>query len=299
MRVDSKSNSEEYVENSGGISLEERMAELKEKVEKATNFVTEKIGDFDPEIGVILGTGLGALAQKIEEPQNIPYKEVPFFPVPTVEWHAGQFVFGKIGGKKIVAMQGRFHYYEGWSSEEITLPIRVMRRLGAKILIESNAAGGLNPQFIPGDLMIITDHINLMGINPLIGPNDDTLGPRFPDMSNVYDKELVKLTEEVAREEKIKIYKGVYVGVTGPNLETAAEYRFFRAIGADAIGMSTVPEVIVAIHSGFKVLGITCITDRCLPDALQPANIEEIIRVASTSEPVLTNLVAKVIEKIP
>jgi len=275
------------------------MAELKEKIEKATNFVIEKVGDIKPEIGIILGTGLGPLADRIEERQIVSYSEIPFFPVPTVKWHTGQLVFGKIGGKKVVAMQGRFHYYEGWSEEEITLPIRIMKKLGATILIESNAAGGLNPQYIPGDLMIITDHINLMGRNPLIGPNDDTLGPRFPDMANVYDKELVKLTEEVAREEKIKIYKGVYAGVTGPNLETAAEYRFFRLIGADAIGMSTVPEVIVAIHSGLKVLGISCITDRCLPDALTPANIEEILKVAAAAEPVLTNLVAKIIEKIP
>lgn len=274
------------------------MADLKEKIEKATNFVVEKVGDIQPQIGIILGTGLGPLADRFEERVSIPYGDIPFFPVSTVPGHIGQFVFGKIGGKKVVAMQGRFHYYEGYSSEEITLPIRVIKRFGATILIESNAAGGMDPQFIPGDLMIITDHINFMGINPLIGPNDDALGPRFPDMSNVYDKELVKLTEEVAREEKIKIYKGVYIGVTGPNLETAAEYRFFRATGADAVGMSTVPEVIVAIHCGLKVLGISCITDRCLPDALMPANIEEILKVAAAAEPVLTQLVAKVIEKI-
>jgi len=275
------------------------MAELKEKIEKATNFVISKVGNFQPQIGIILGTGLGTLADKIEEPMIIAYEDIPFFPVPTVAWHTGQLVFGRISGKKVVAMQGRFHYYEGYSAQEITFPLRVMKRLGANILIESNAAGGLNPQFVPGDLMIITDHINLMGINPLIGPNDETLGPRFPDMSNPYDRELVKLTEQVAIEEKIKIQRGVYVAVAGPNLETAAEYRFFRLIGADAIGMSTVPEVIVAIHSGMKVLGITCITDRCLPDALTPANIEEILKIASEAEPILTRLVSKVIEKIP
>jgi len=275
------------------------MAELKEKIEKATNFVISKVGNFQPQIGIILGTGLGTLADKIEEPMIIAYEDIPFFPVPTVAWHTGQLVFGRISRKKVVAMQGRFHYYEGYSAQEITFPLRVMKRLGANILIESNAAGGLNPQFVPGDLMIITDHINLMGINPLIGPNDETLGPRFPDMSNPYDRELVKLTEQVAIEEKIKIQRGVYVAVAGPNLETAAEYRFFRLIGADAIGMSTVPEVIVAIHSGMKVLGITCITDRCLPDALTPANIEEILKIASEAEPILTRLVSKVIEKIP
>lgn len=274
------------------------MADLREKIEKATNFVISKVGDLQPQIGIILGTGLGPLADKIEERQIVSYSDIPFFPVPTVTWHTGQLVFGKIGGKKVVAMQGRFHYYEGWSDEEITLPIRIMKKLGTTILIESNAAGGLNPQYIPGDLMVITDHINFMGRNPLIGPNDDTLGPRFPDMSNVYDRDLVKLTEEVAREEKIKICKGVYAGVTGPNLETAAEYRFFRLIGADAIGMSTVPEVIVAIHSGLKVLGISCITDRCLPDALAAASIDEILKIAAAAEPMLTNLVAKIIEKI-
>jgi len=279
--------------------MEGEMAELKEKIEKATNFVISKVGNFQPQIGIILGTGLGTLADKIEEPMIIAYEDIPFFPVPTVAWHTGQLVFGRISRKKVVAMQGRFHYYEGYSAQEITFPLRVMKRLGANILIESNAAGGLNPQFVPGDLMIITDHINLMGINPLIGPNDETLGPRFPDMSNPYDRELVKLTEQVAIEEKIKIQRGVYVAVAGPNLETAAEYRFFRLIGADAIGMSTVPEVIVAIHSGMKVLGITCITDRCLPDALTPANIEEILKIASEAEPILTRLVSKVIEKIP
>ena len=292
------------------------MADLKEKIEKATNFVIERVaesrpsaeirpsgrgrgtGDIQQQIGIILGTGLGPLADRVEERVSIPYADIPFFPIATSHGHIGQLVFGKIGGKKIVAMQGRFHCYEGYSSEEITLPIRVMKKLGATILIESNAAGGLNPQFIPGDLMVITDHINLMGMNPLIGPNDDSLGLRFPDMSNVYDRDLVKLAEEVAREEKIKICKGVYVGVTGPNLETAAEYRFFRLIGADAIGMSTVPEVIVAIHSGLKILGISCITDRCFPDALAPANIDEILKIAAEAEPVLTQLVAKVIEKI-
>ena len=274
------------------------MADLKEKIEKATNFVIEKVGNIQPRIGIILGTGLGPLADCIEERKVVAYKDIPFFPVPTIEWHKGELVFGKIGGKEIVAMEGRFHYYEGWTSEEITLPVRVIKKLGATILIESNAAGGMNPQFNPGDLMIITDHINFTGINPLIGPNDEVLGPRFPDMSNVYDKELIKITDEVAGEEKIKICKGVYIGVTGPNLETAAEYRFFRTIGADAVGMSTVPEVIVAVHCGLKVLGISCITDRCLPDALMPANIEEILKVAGAAEPILTRLVAKVIEKI-
>jgi len=274
------------------------MESLKDKISKATAFIVEKIGDFKPQIGIILGTGLGSLADKIEERVAIPYGDIPFFPVSTVTGHVGQLVFGKILGKKIVAMQGRFHYYEGYSSEDITLPIRVMKNMGASVLIESNAAGGLNPQYNPGELVIIADHINMMGLNPLIGQNDDDLGPRFPDMSNVYDRDLLKLTEDVARDEKIRIFKGVYVGVTGPNLETAAEYRFFRQIGADMVGMSTVPEVIVAIHCGLKVLGISCVTDKCLPDALVPANIDEILRYAANAEPILTRLVTKVIEKI-
>jgi len=274
------------------------MSQLKDKIEEAAKYVISKAGTFGPQIGIILGTGLGPLAGRIGEPIKIPYNEIPHFPATTIEWHKGQLVMGNLGGKKVVAMEGRFHYYEGFSAEQITFPIRVMKALGIKTLVESNAAGGLNPQFSLGDLMIITDHINLMGINPLVGPNDDSLGPRFPDMFNIYDRELVRLTEEVARDEKIKVCKGVYVGVAGPNLETAAEYRFFRTIGADAIGMSTVPEVIVAKHCGLKVLGITCITDRCLPDALAPANIEEILKIAAKAEPVLTQLVARTIEKI-
>lgn len=272
------------------------MQELKEQLKETVKYIKREV-KFAPTIGVILGTGLGGLAEQIEDKHEIPYSRIPHFPLSTVATHKGQLVWGVLSGKKIVAMEGRFHYYEGYTLEQVTYPVRVMRKLGADILIISNAAGGMNPLFSLGDLMIITDHINLMGINPLIGPNDESLGSRFPDMSEAYNRKLIKLAEEVALSEKIKVQKGVYVGVTGPNLETAAEYRFLRAMGADAVGMSTVPEVIVAVHCGFKILAMSCITDRCLPDALRPADINKIIKVANEAEPKLTKLVSKVIEK--
>ncbi|MCD5390383.1 purine-nucleoside phosphorylase [candidate division NPL-UPA2 bacterium] len=273
------------------------MADLKGRIKEAVSFIKSR-SKVRPRIAIILGTGLGALADEIEADETVPYSDIPSFPASTVIGHAGQLVLGKIGGKKVVAMQGRFHYYEGYSLEEVTFPVRVMRALGAETFIVSNAAGGMNPQFETGDLMIITDHINLMGVNPLIGVSDERLGPRFPDMSEPYDRKLVRLTEKVAREEKIKAQKGVYVAVTGPNLETAAEYRFLRLIGADAVGMSTVPEVIVAVQAGMRVLGISCITDKCLPDVLKPANIEAIFKVARTAEPKLTRLVSQVIGRM-
>ncbi|MCK4261907.1 purine-nucleoside phosphorylase [bacterium] len=272
------------------------MADLKERIKEAVSLIKSRT-KIKPEIGIILGTGLGALADEIETEETVSYSEIPSFPASTVIGHAGRLVLGKIGGKVVVAMQGRFHYYEGYSLEEITFPVRVMRALGAETFIVSNAAGGMNPQFETGDLMIITDHINLMGVNPLIGVNDERLGPRFPDMSQSYDRKLISLAEEVAGE-KIKIQKGVYVAVTGPNLETAAEYRFLRLIGADAVGMSTVPEVIVAVQAGMRVLGISCITDKCLPDALKPANIKAIFKVAGEAEPKLTRLVSKTIGRM-
>jgi len=273
------------------------MRELRKRIEKAAKFIQKRV-DFAPEIAIILGTGLGALADQVEDSVAIEYSRIPFFPRPTMAGHPGQLVLGTIADKRVVAMQGRAHYYEGYSLDQVTFPVRVMRWLGAKVLIVSNAAGGMNPQFNPGDLMIIIDHINLMGVNPLIGPNDERLGPRFPDMSEPYDRELIRLIEEVARQEELKVQKGIYVWVTGPNLETAAEYRFLRTIGADVVGMSTVPEVIVAKHAGLRVLGISCITDKCLPDALEPANIEAILKVAAEAEPKLTGLILKTIEKI-
>ncbi|MCD6407039.1 purine-nucleoside phosphorylase [Candidatus Aerophobetes bacterium] len=270
---------------------------LREKIGEALSYVRSK-SSIVPEIGIILGTGLGKLAEKIENKVVISYKQIPHFAVSTAPGHAGNLLLGKIGEKKVVAMQGRFHLYEGYSPEEVTFPIRVMKALGVKVLIESNAAGGMNRNFKPGDIMIITDHINFTGTNPLIGPNDDSLGPRFPDMSEPYDWDLIELTEEVALEEGIRCHRGVYIGVTGPNFETRAEYRFFHLIGADAVGMSTVPEVIVAKHSGLKVLGLSCITDMCIPDKLEPVDFRKVIDVANKAEPKVTRLVEKVIRKI-
>jgi purine-nucleoside phosphorylase len=266
------------------------MQELKKKLEEAGDFVKKTIKS-NPTVGIILGTGLGALSKEIKEKRELPYTNIPYFPRPTVMTHAGNLVFGQIGNKQIVAMEGRFHYYEGYSMKEVTFPVRVLKALGIKILIVSNAAGGMNPEFQAGDLVLITDHINLMGDNPLIGPNEDDLGPRFPDMSQPYSRRLITLAEAIALKERIRIKKGVYVAVAGPNLETAAEYRFLRGIGADMVGMSTVPEVIVASHAGLEVLGLSCITDECLPDALKPADIKEIIKIASKSEPVMTKLI--------
>jgi len=270
---------------------------LKQQIAEALNLIRSKT-KFEPQIGIILGTGLGSLASGIKLETTVGYETIPHFPVSTVESHAGKLLFGDLGGKKVVAMQGRFHYYEGYSMQRVTFPVRVMKALGIKILIVSNACGGLNPQFKSGDLMLITDHINLQGDNPLLGPNDETLGPRFPDMYNCYDKELIGLAENVALNLGMKLNRGVYVSVSGPNLETAAEYRFLRIIGADVVGMSTVPEVIVARHQGTKVLGFSIITDMGLPDALKPTSLEEIIACANKSEPLLRQLISEVVEKI-
>jgi purine-nucleoside phosphorylase len=274
------------------------MGELKDKINESIN-VIKKFSKLKPEVAIILGTGLGGLANEIKNKVEINYKDIPNFPISTLETHAGKLVFGEIEGKKIVAMQGRFHRYEGYNLKQITFPVYVMKELGAKVLIVSNAAGGMNRTYTPGDLMIITDHISLfLGDNPLAGPNDDTIGPRYPDMYGAYDKEFIELAEKIAMEEKIKIQKGVYVAVIGPNLETPAEYRFLSLIGADAVGMSTVPEVIVARHCGLRVLGISVITDKCVADALEPANIEKIIKVAVETEPKLTKLMSLVIRKL-
>lgn len=273
------------------------MEGLKAKIKETSDFIRRKTS-LSPDLGIILGTGLGQLAGSIEIESTISYEQMPHFPVSTVESHAGRLIFGTLSGKKVVAMQGRFHYYEGYSMEEITFPVRVMKELEIQILLVSNACGGLNPLFRAGDIMAITDHINLLGDNPLRGRNDDSLGPRFPDMYNCYDKDLIALAEETALESGIKLQKGVYVAVAGPNLETGAEYRFLRSIGADVVGMSTVPEVIVARHQGTKVLGLSIVTDMGLPDALKPTNLEEIIAIANASEPILTKLLTAVVEKI-
>jgi len=270
---------------------------LGEMVAEATAAVKER-STIRPEVGVVLGTGLGSLTAKITAVARVPYHELPHFPTSTVDSHAGELVLGHLAGVPVVALSGRFHYYEGYSLQEVTFPIRVAKALGIHTLIVSNAAGGLNPQFSAGDLMLISDHINFMGDNPLIGPNDDTLGPRFPDMCEPYSMGLLKLAETKALELGIKTQRGVYLACSGPCLETRAEYRFMRQIGADAVGMSTVPEVIVAVHAGLRVLGLSAITDECFPDALEPADIEKIIATASAVEPRMTQLVEAVLEQL-
>ena len=254
--------------------------------------------DMRPDVAIILGTGLGKLAVEVDAHAVIDYADIPGFPLSTVESHSGRLLCGTLGGKTVLAMQGRFHRYEGYTLQQVTFPVRVMRALGAQSLIVSNACGGLNPLWSAGDLMLIADHINLLGDSPLIGPNDDQLGPRFPDLSAPYDSALRELARRVAADDKITLREGVYVAVAGPNLETRAEYRFLRAVGADVVGMSTVPEVIVAIHAGMRVLGLSIITDMCLPDALEPATVERIIAVANRAEPRLTQLVRGVLERM-
>jgi purine-nucleoside phosphorylase len=252
----------------------------------------------EPEVALVLGTGLGALADRIEPETVVPYEEIPGFPAATVEAHAGRLLLGRLGGRRVAAMQGRTHLYEGYTARQVAFPVQVLCALGAKVLVASNACGGMHPLWSPGDLVLIADHINLLGDNPLVGPNDDALGPRFPDMSQAYDSGLRGLARDVARDLHLVLREGVYVAVTGPNLETAAEYRFLRGIGADVVGMSTVPEVIAAVHGGMRVLGISIITDKCLPDALQPADVPTIIATAARAEPSLTRLVVGVLERL-
>ncbi|MFS0863473.1 purine-nucleoside phosphorylase [Fredinandcohnia sp. 179-A 10B2 NHS] len=262
-------------------------------IEKSAQFLKGKCNGKVPEIGLILGSGLGVLADEIEDPIKVPYDQIPEFPVSTVEGHAGQLVFGNLQGKFVVAMQGRFHFYEGYSLEKVTFPVRVMKELGVSKLVVTNAAGGINESFEPGDLMLISDHINNMGQNPLIGPNDSRLGARFPDMSEAYSKELRKLAKDVATGLNINIKEGVYVGNTGPTYETPAEIRMLRALGGDAVGMSTVPEVIVARHSGMNVLGISCISNMAAGILDQPLTHDEVIE---TTEKVKNNFLAFVKE---
>ena len=273
------------------------MTELHRQIDEAVSFLRTKTPS-QPSIGIILGTGLGGLAKEIKQEVVVEYGTIPHFPLSTVESHHGKLIFGTLANKPVVAMQGRFHYYEGYTMQQVTFPVRVMKFLGVNTVLISNAAGGLNPQFTRGTIMIITDHINLLGDNPLIGPNDDSLGPRFPDMSEPYFKTFVALAERVALDMRIRTERGVFVAVPGPNLETRAEYRFLRFIGADAVGMSTVPENIVANHMGLKVLGFSIITDECFPDSLQPAHVEDIIAVAAQTEPKLTSIMKGVVEKL-
>lgn len=268
--------------------------DLSLKVETAAAAIRARTA-LTPRFGITLGTGLGGLAARIDAEVRIPYAEIPCFPDPRVLSHQGTLVLGHLGGKPVAALEGRYHYYEGYTLEEITLPLRVLKALGIEVAVFSNASGGLNPQFRTGDILIIEDHINLMGVNPLIGPNDDRLGPRFPDMIEPYDLELVRRLEEIALELRIRTHRGVYAAMTGPNLETRAEYRMLRTLGADVIGMSTVPEVLVAVHSGLRSAGLSCVTDMCLPDALKPVDIDEILRVAGEAEPRMTQLVERLI----
>jgi purine-nucleoside phosphorylase len=249
-----------------------------------------------PEYAIILGTGLGRLADEIRAEATIPYAEIPGFPLSTVETHTGRLIIGRLVDRPVVAMQGRFHRYEGYTLQEVTFPVRVMRQLGARTLVVSNVSGGMNPLWQAGDLVLIDDHINLLGASPLTGANLDELGPRFPDMSEPYDRALGARAEDAALELGIPLRRGVYVAVAGPNLETRAEYRMLRALGADIVGMSTVPEVIVARHMAMRVLGLSIITDECLPDALAPADIDEIIRTAMEAEPRLTAVIRRVLE---
>ena len=270
---------------------------LYDKVQKAAS-VIKTILPVPPRAAVVLGTGLGGLSKQIENQKEIPYQDIPHFPHSTVKSHAGRVVAGTLNGVPVLAFDGRFHLYEGWSWEQITMPVRVAKACGAEALFLSGAVGGMNPMHAKGDLVLIEDHISLMPGNPLIGSNDERLGPRFPDMCEPYDKKLLAQALQIATEEKIRAHYGVYVGVSGPNLETRAEYRFLRAIGADVVGMSTVPEVIVGVHAGLRIFAACIITDRCLPDALEPAVLEEIIKVANEAEPKLTRLVAKLITQI-
>jgi purine-nucleoside phosphorylase len=269
-----------------------------EQIREATDYL-RKHGVTAPEVGVILGTGLGnKFVEKIKNPLTINYNSIPHFPISTVEFHKGKLIFGEVKGKKVLAMQGRFHYYEGYSMQQITLPVRVMKMLGVKNLLVSNAAGNMNMKWSKGELMLIDDHINLLPDNPLRGPNYEIFGPRFPDMSQPYSKKLNSQLIKIAKAKKIKLNKGVYVAVMGPNLETRAEYRYLHNIGADAVGMSTVPEVLVANHMGMPCCAISVLTDDCDPDNLKPAVISEIIAVAGKAESKLTDLYVDLIASL-
>ena len=272
--------------------------EFRSKRNEATSYIRNRINDFKPEYLVILGTGLGQLTEEVEFLTSIDYDDIPHFPVSTVESHHGRLLFGHLGGKPVIAMQGRFHFYEGYSMQLIVFPVRVARALGVQTLIVSNACGGLNPNFTRGDIMLINDHINFLADNPLIGPNDNELGSRFPDMSEPYTKCLIETAETVALDLSIKMHEGVYLAVSGPMLETKAEYRYMRQLGADVVGMSTVPEVIAAVHMGLQVLGISVITDECFPDALKPVRLDDVLEAAALAEPKLTQIIKGVLERL-
>src|SRR5262249_36604531 len=274
------------------------MLELYDQIQDAKKAVQKQWAG-QPRFGIILGTGLGGLAEEIEAEATLDYEDIPHFARSTVASHAGRLVCGRLAGKPVLAMDGRLHVYENYTLMQITFPVRLMRALGCEVLVVSNACGGLNPQYGKGDLMVIEDHINLMGDNPLIGKNDDRLGVRFPDMCYAYDRELIALAQRVCLEERIVCHKGVYVAVPGPNLETRAEYRFLRGIGADVVGMSTVPEVIVGVHAGMRNLGLSVVTDMCLPDALEPVKLEDILATAAGAEKKLRVLVRRILGELP
>ncbi|TYP93851.1 purine-nucleoside phosphorylase [Fodinibius salinus] len=275
----------------------ESVTEFRKKRDEALSYLEEQTQQ-RPEHLIILGTGLGNLADEIDVEAAISYANIPHFPVSTVQSHEGQLIFGSLSGKKVVAMQGRFHYYEGYSMQEIAFPIRVLHALSVQMMIVSNSCGGMNPNYQRGDIMLINDHINMLGDNPLIGPNDDDLGPRFPDMSDPYTKELRNIAEQVALDKGIKMHEGVYLALSGPTLETKAEYRFLRMIGADVVGMSTVPEVITAVHMDMQVLGISAITDECFPDALEPVSIEDVVEAAEMAEPDMTRIIKDFLTRV-
>jgi purine-nucleoside phosphorylase len=268
---------------------------MRTQFKESIDFIRQRIGDFQPEIGIILGTGLGGLVNEMKVDFQLMYSNIPNFPISTLEFHSGKLIFGTLSGKKVVAMQGRLHFYEGYNMKQITFPVRVLKLLGIQKLFVSNASGALNPGFKKGDLMVIEDHINLQPDNPLIGINFDELGPRFPDMSAPYQKDLIDKALQIAKEKNITCHKGVYVSVTGPNLETKAEYKYLRIIGADAVGMSTVPEVIVANHMGLPVFAISVLTDEGFPEDLKPVSLEEIIKIATTAEPKMTQILKELI----
>ena len=268
---------------------------MPQNLQLTTEYIKRKIGDYEPEIGIILGTGLGGLVDEIEIEHRLMYSNIPNFPISTLEFHSGKLIFGILSGKRVVAMQGRLHYYEGYDMKQITFPLRVMKMLGISKLIVSNASGALNPDFRKGELMVIEDHINLQTDNPLRGRNNENLGPRFPDMSEPYNKDMIAKAMQIAKKNNITCHKGVYVAVNGPNLETKAEYRFLRIIGADAVGMSTVPEVIVANHMSLPVFAISVLTDEGFPDNLQPVSLEEIIKIAGDAEPKMTKVLKELL----
>ncbi|MCK4305682.1 MAG: purine-nucleoside phosphorylase [Candidatus Eisenbacteria sp.] len=273
------------------------MQEIRLKAEQAAGFLREK-GFDGPAVGLILGSGLDALAEKLDVQASVPFSEIPHFPVSTVEHHSGHVLYGSHAGQNLMLMKGRVHYYEGYSMQEVAFPVQVMKSLGAGTLIVTSAVGGLNPLYKDADLVGVVDHINLMGDNPLIGPNDDQLGPRFPDMSEPYDRGLVELAVGAALRHRITLYKGIFVGVAGPNLETRAEYRFLRMIGADIVGMSLVPENLAAVHAGMKVLALCVVTDMCLPDALKVADVQRIIETSARAEPRLNVIIGDVLARL-